>query len=277
VNVCILSGKGGTGKTTVSVNLAVMLKTDYIDCDVEEPNGFLFLKPGQVIKEDVPVDYPLFNKERCTLCGNCANICEYHALANTKKSILLFPELCHGCHACELVCGPKAISYGQRMVGVIERGEANGIHCERGVLNVGEHMAVPVIRRLLAEMKPAKHRILDCSPGTSCNVTTTLKHADAAVVITEPTVFGLHDMELAIELLQKRRIPFGVVVNKSDGADQLIERYCRAHSISLFGRIPFSRDAAQVYSQGKLIAELPEMQRAFEQIARNMKEAFAWN
>ncbi len=277
MNICILSGKGGTGKTTVSVNLAALLKTDYIDCDVEEPNGFLFLKPEQISQEDVPVDYPVFDKEKCTLCGNCASACEFHALANTKKSILLFPELCHGCHACELVCAPKAIFYQQRMVGVIERGEAKGIHCARGVLNVGEHMAVPVIRRLLDTLKLANHRILDCSPGTSCNVTTTLKHADAALVITEPTVFGLHDMGLAVELLQKRGIPFGVVINKSGDTDQLIERYCQAHSISLFGRIPFSRSAAQAYSRGELISELPEMKPAFEQIARSMKEAFAWS
>jgi len=277
VNVCILSGKGGTGKTTVSVNLAALLKTDYIDCDVEEPNGFLFLKPEKVEKEDVPVDFPVFDKGKCILCGNCANACEFHALANTKKSILLFPELCHGCHACGLVCAPKAISYRQRVVGVIERGEAKGIRCARGVLNVGEHMAVPVIRRLLDTLTPAKHRILDCSPGTSCNVTTTLKHADAAVVITEPTVFGLHDMGLAVELLQKRKIPFGVVINKSGETDRLIEEFCEANSIPLFGRIPFSRNAAQAYSRGELIGELPEMKDAFDRIALNMKEAFAWN
>ncbi len=277
MNICILSGKGGTGKTTVSVNLAALLKIDYIDCDVEEPNGFLFLKPEQISREDVPVDYPIFDKEKCTLCGNCASACEFHALANTKKSILLFPELCHGCHACELVCAPNAISYQQRIVGVIERGEAKGIHCARGVLNIGENMAVPVIRKLLDNLKPAKHRILDSSPGTSCNVTTTLKHADAALVITEPTVFGLHDMGLAVELLQKRSIPFGVVINKSGDTDQLIESYCQAHSIPLFGRIPFSRSAAQAYSKGELISELPEMEPAFEQIAQNMKEAFAWS
>ena len=277
MNVCILSGKGGTGKTTVSVNLAVLLKTDYIDCDVEEPNGFLFLGPEHVTKENVPVDYPVFDKTKCTLCGNCASACEFHALANTKKSILLFPELCHGCHACELVCAPEAIGYRQRMVGIVEHGEAKGVRCARGVLNIGENMAVPVIRRLLGSLAPAKHRILDCAPGTSCNVTTTLKHADAAVVITEPTVFGLHDMSLAVELLQKRNIPFGVVINKSGGTDRLIEHYCLAHSIPLFGRIPFSRTAAQAYSRGELIGELPEMKSAFEQIARNMKEAFAWN
>lgn len=277
MNVCILSGKGGTGKTTVSVNLAVLMKTDYVDCDVEEPNGFLFLKPGEVSKEEVPVDVPKFDKEKCTLCGNCARACEFHALANTKKSILLFSELCHGCHTCELVCAPKAITYRQRMVGVIERGTVGGIFCARGVLNVGEHMAVPVIRRLLADLPPARHRILDCAPGTSCNVTTTLKHADAAVVVTEPIVFGLHDMRLAAELLRKYGIPFGVVINKSDGTDRLIEDDCRAHQIPLLGRIPFSKNAAQVYSRGEMIGELPEMRNAFEEIARNIKEAFAWN
>jgi MinD superfamily P-loop ATPase len=138
-------------------------------------------------------------------------------------------------------------------------------------------MAVPVIRRLLDTLKPAKHRILDCAPGTSCNVTTTLKHADAAIVITEPTVFGLHDMGLAVELLQKRGIPFGIIINKSGDTDQLIERFCQTHSVPLFGRVPFMRSAAQAYSRGELISELPEIKKAFEQILVSMKEAFAWS
>ncbi len=261
----------------MAVNLAVLLKADYIDCDVEEPNGFLFLKPEVRSTEETRVDYPVFDRAKCTLCGRCAEVCEFNALANTKKSILLFSELCHGCHACELVCAPNAIGYAQRTVGKIERGKARGIGCARGVLNVGEHMAVPVIRHLLNRLEPANLRILDCSPGTSCNVTATLKHADAAVIVTEPTAFGLHDMDLAVQLLQKRGIPFGVVINKSGATDAPIERYCKENAVRLFGRIPFSRGAAEAYSKGGMVGELPECRAAFEEAARGMEEAFAWN
>ncbi len=277
MNVCILSGKGGTGKTTVAVNLSVLLGADYFDCDVEEPNGFLFLKPENVVSEESKVDYPVFDKEKCVLCGKCADACEFHALANTKKNILLFPELCHGCHACELVCKPGAISYAQRTTGRIEKGEAHGKRCARGVLNVGESMAVPVIRKLLDGLSNGKKRVLDCAPGTSCNVTATLKYADAAVIVTEPTAFGLHDMLLAAELLATRGIPYGVVVNKSDGADTIVENACKERGISLFGRIPFSRSAAVTYSRGDLLISLPEYRMAFETIARSIREAFAWN
>jgi len=277
VNVCILSGKGGTGKTTVAVNLSVLLNADYFDCDVEEPNGFLFLKPENVVSEESMVDYPVFDRQKCLLCGKCAGVCEFHALANTKQSILLFPELCHGCHACELVCKPGAITYAQRATGRIEKGEAHGNHCARGVLNVGESMAVPVIRKLLGGLPENGNCLLDCAPGTSCNVTAALKFADAAVIVTEPTAFGLHDMLLAAELLETRGIKFGVVVNKSDGKDEIIKSACAERGIPLFGRIPFSRSAAEAYSRGELLANLPEYRASFESIAQSIREAFAWN
>lgn len=277
MNVCVLSGKGGTGKTTVAVNLSVLLRADYFDCDVEEPNGFLFLKPENVVSEESKVDYPAFDRSKCTLCGKCVSACEFHALANTKKSILLFPELCHGCHACELVCKPGAISYLQRTTGRVERGSAQGNECARGVLNVGESMAVPVIRKLLRDLPNGKNRILDCAPGTSCNVTAALKFANAAVIVTEPTAFGLHDMLLAAKLLQDRGVPFGVVVNKSGDADEIVESVCRERGIAIFGKIPFSRAAAEAYSRGELLIRLPEYREPFEKIARSIREAFAWN
>jgi len=278
VNLCVLSGKGGTGKTTVAVNLAVLMNAEYYDCDVEEPNGFIFLRPEQVLTEETLVDYPSIDYSKCTLCGECAKACRYNALANTKKSVMLFPTLCHGCHACEIACGQKAITYLKRPVGVIEKGTGFGIPCSRGVMNVREHMAVPVIRHLLSGLNPLKNNILDCAPGSSCNVVNTLRHADAAVIVTEPTAFGLHDMAIAVELLRQTGIPFSVVINKSQGNDEMIYRFCSGrNNISLLGVIPYAKAAAEAYSRGQLLSGLPEFRQVYERIAGNIKEAFKWN
>jgi MinD superfamily P-loop ATPase len=277
VNLCVLSGKGGTGKTTVAVNLAVLLKAEYYDCDVEEPNGFLFLRPAGVKAEHTVVDYPSIDQSKCTLCGQCARACQFSALASTKKGVILFEGLCHGCHACEIVCEPKAISFEKRSVGVVERGEGLGILCARGVLNVGEHMAVPVVRHLLAGLQESRNAILDCAPGTSCNVVNTLRHADTALIVTEPTLFGLHDMAIAVELLRQRNIPFAVVLNKSQDNDDIITRYCADNGIKVLGRIPFSRIAAQEYSKGRLLIDLPDYRQVYEHIASEVREAFPWS
>jgi MinD superfamily P-loop ATPase len=277
VNLCILSGKGGTGKTTVAVNLAVLMNADYYDCDVEEPNGFIFLKPDPVFTEDTLVDYPSIDAAKCTLCGQCAKACRYNALATTKKNVMLFPTLCHGCHACEIACEPNAISYLKRPVGAVETGMGFGILCARGVMNVGEHMAVPVIRRLLADLNPSRNTILDCAPGTSCNVVNTLRHADAAVIVTEPTAFGLHDMAIAVELLKQMDIPYSVVINKSQDNDAIIMKYCSENEVRLLGTIPYARAAAEAYSRGRLLSELPGFRQAYERIAGRIREAYRWN
>lgn len=277
MNLCILSGKGGTGKTTVAVNLAILLRAEYYDCDVEEPNGFIFLNPSHIATEETLVDYPLINGTKCTLCGQCAKACKYNALASTKKDVMFFPALCHGCHACEIVCEQKAISYRKRPVGIIEKGMGSGIPCARGVLNVGEHMATPVIRHLLAGLNPASNTVLDCAPGTSCNVVNTLRRADAAIIVTEPTLFGLHDMAIAAELLKQMAIPFHVVINKSQGKDEMIHKYCSDNGIGLLGVLPFSRSAAEAYSKGQLLSMLPEYRQAYKHIADGVKRALSWN
>lgn len=277
MRLCILSGKGGTGKTTVAVNLAVLLHAEYYDCDVEEPNGFIFLKPDHVFAECTLVDYPSIEYKRCTLCGQCAEACQYNALANTKKSVMLFPTLCHACHACEIVCPHNAISYLKRPVGSVEKGTGFGILAARGIMNVGEHMAVPIIRHLLTGLNPHANAILDCAPGTSCNVVNTLRHADAAIIVTEPTTFGLHDMSIAVELLTRMAIPFCVVINKSQGSDEMIENYCSEKKVCLLGVIPYARAAVEAYSRGRLLSEIPEFRQAYQRIADRSKEAFIWN
>ncbi len=277
MKLCILSGKGGTGKTTLAVNLALTLNCAYFDCDVEEPNGFIFLKPESVSSEETLVEYPLFDAELCTLCNNCVRACQFNALAGTKKEILLFKELCHGCRACGLVCEEGAVTFAKRAIGVVEKGIGHGIFTARGVLNIGEPMAVPVIKHLLKQLSQEQDAILDCAPGTSCNAVTTLRHADAALIVTEPTVFGLNDMHIAVELLKHVGLPFAALINKSRGEDELITDYCIKNGIKIVGIIPFSKEAAITYSKGKLLLELPEYNAAFKNIAKRLKEEYAWN
>jgi MinD superfamily P-loop ATPase len=277
VNLCVLSGKGGTGKTTVAVNLAVLMQAGYIDCDVEEPNGFIFLKPEHASTKETLVDYPVIDSDKCVICGACARACQFNAMASTRKNVMLFPTLCHGCHACELVCEHKAIGWTRRPVGVVERGVGYGIRCAQGVLNVGEHMAVPVIRQLLSGLDESENNILDCAPGASCNVVTTLQAADAALIVTEPTTFGLHDMAIAVELLTQMEIPFAVVVNKSQGGDTMIRQYCADQGIALLGGIPYAREAAEAYSKGLLLSDLPGYRQTFVQLFGRLKEVFTWN
>jgi len=277
VNLSVLSGKGGAGKTSVAVNLAPMLRADYFDCDVEEPNGFIFLKPDRVVAEQVLVSSPRIDRELCALCGRCVDVCQFGALANTKKEIVVFASLCHGCRACGLVCRHGAMSYELRPVGVIERGEAGGIQCARGVLNIGEHMGVPVIRQLLTLPEPSRNAILDCSPGTSCNVVNVLHRAHAALIVAEPTVFGLHDLAIVVDLVKEMDIPFYVVINKSRGDDEAVRRYCGAQGVKVIGAIPFSRRAAEEYSTGRLASNLPEFREAYARIADGIKEALPWN
>jgi len=276
MNLCILSGKGGTGKTTVSVNLARLMGANYVDCDVEEPNGFLFLNPEGIISREVQVDYPMISKEKCTLCGDCVHACVYHALAGTKSEVMLFEQICHGCHACSLVCPADAITYGARPIGTVETGRSGNIGCARGVLNVGEHMGVPVIRELMKNL-PEGNCLFDAAPGTACSVVNTLKHSDGAIIVTEPTTFGLHDMKLAVELLRQVEIPFGVVINKYIPEESRTEDYCSEAGIEVWGRLPYRRQAAEVYSGGGMLIDLPEYRNAFENIARSVREVFLWN
>lgn len=276
MNIGVLSGKGGTGKTTVSTNLSVTMGANYIDCDVEEPNGFIFLNPQNISTREVMVDYPYVDYSKCELCGQCVKACQFNALAKVKEDILLFEKLCHSCGACEIACKSGALSYRKRAIGVIEEGRSGGRSCKRGVLNVGEPMAVPVIRELLSNLYDGLN-IIDCAPGTSCNVVSSLQYADAALLVTEPTEFGLHDLKMAVQLVRMLDIPFGVVVNKNLPGEYKIQRYCEEESISVLGAIPYDRDAAQRYSDGKMLIETSEYRDAFKEIAHRVKKVLPWN
>lgn len=273
MNIAVLSGKGGTGKTTVAVNLADILPANYIDCDVDEPNGFIFLKPSEITSQSVKVLNPVISREKCSLCGECVNVCQFNALFNTKKEILVFEKMCHSCQACGLVCSDKAISFEEREIGVIEKGRTNGITCQRGVLNIGEPMAVPIIRQLL-QNTPSGINFLDSSPGTSCNAVNTLRYAEGAILVTEPSAFGLHDLKMAIELVRSFNMPFGIVVNKWSTDGSFLVDFLRREDITILGYIPHHRQAAETYARGRMLHEIPVYHEAFSEIANRFKEVF---
>ena len=281
--VAVASGKGGTGKTLLATGLAWTAAASaadpvyLVDCDVEEPNAHLFLRPTISEREEVSVPVPGVDLERCTFCRRCAEVCAFHALAVVPGKVLIFPELCHGCGSCALQCPQGAIREVPRAVGRIELGQARWLCFRRtlragqagalrfgqGLLNVGEAMATPLIRRLKARAIPADRQglvLLDAPPGNACPVVETLRGSDHALLVTEPTPFGLHDLEIAVEIARDALgLPVGVVVNRDGVGDRGVEAYCERADVPILLRIPLDRRIAQVYAGGGLWVEaLPE-------------------
>lgn len=276
MNIAVLSGKGGTGKTTVSTNLAKLLEATYVDCDVEEPNGFIFLKPEVNHREDVEVIYPDIDKEKCIKCGECAKACKFNALAMTKKDVILFDKLCHGCGVCEVVCPSDAIHFEKRKTGIIESGFSAETLCKRGLLDIGEPMAVPVIEKLLETVNKGIN-VLDSSPGTSCNAVNILYRSQMAVLVTETTEFALHDLNLAVSLCRKMNIPFGVVINKEVDENNIIRDYCKKEDIKILGTVPYSKDIARCYSKGEMLVDNFKYRKYFKNIADEIKVVIPWS
>jgi len=271
--ISVASGKGGTGKATVAINLALSIdNVQFLDCDVEEPNAHIFLKP--YIKEQkkgyIPV--PEIDESRCNYCGKCREVCAYNAIAviapsdnNKKGSVLIFPHLCHGCGACSFFCPQKAIKEVNKEIGIIEIGDAEDIQFIHGKLNIGEAMSPPLIRQVKDYVNPTKTVIIDAPPGTSCPVVTSVKGSDFCVLVTEPTPFGLNDLILAVEVLKKLKIPFGVVINRADLGNNKTDEYCNKENIPVLMRIPFKREIAMAYSKGEPIVKVfPEYKKDFQ-------------
>ena len=251
MKIAVASGKGGTGKTTISTNLALSLENvQLLDCDVEEPNDHIFLKPE--IKEQTPVYIPVpkVDENKCDYCGKCAEFCEFNALAVFNKQVMVFPELCHGCGGCLLVCPKNAIVEEYREIGVVKKGVAGAVEFVYGELKIGEPMAVPVIRRVKDEIDEDKTVIIDASPGASCPVIAAVHGSDYCILVTEPTPFGLHDLRLAVETIRKMDIPFGVIINCDGIGDQKVQEYCKKESIPILLKIPMDRRIAELYSRG---------------------------
>ncbi|MEN8905553.1 MAG: ATP-binding protein [Clostridiales bacterium] len=251
MKIAVLSGKGGTGKTTVSASLALSLdKFQYVDCDVEEPNGYIFLKPKIDKSTLINVLIPKINEAKCNYCGECGKACQYNAIAVIKENVLLFPEICHHCGACVLTCKQKAIDETERNIGVIESTSNNDFM--QGLLNVGEPISMPIIRKLKKYLRKDVTVILDCPPGASCSVVESIEGCDYCVLVTEPTPFGLHDLKIAVKLVKKMEIPFGVVINKASQEDLSIQNFCSDSNIEILMEIPYSKEIAQAYSNGIL-------------------------
>lgn len=276
--LAIASGKGGTGKTTVATNLARVAadrgtEVAYLDCDVEEPNGHIFLKPEVVATSPVTVPVPVVDEQKCTACGDCAQICQYNAIALLGETVLVFENLCHGCGGCTMVCPAGAISEGAREVGVVEEGNARGIAFVHGRLRIGEAMSPPLIREVKKRIPSKGLAIIDSPPGTSCPVIQSVRGADFVALVTEPTPFGLHDLKLAVEMLRVLGLPFGVVVNRADTGDDAVFDYCSGQSIDILLRIPDDRRVAEAYSRGQLAAEaLPEYAEMFASLLKRVTD-----
>ncbi|MBN2065611.1 MAG: ATP-binding protein [Candidatus Thermoplasmatota archaeon] len=253
--IAVASGKGGTGKTTVSTNLALSIgKVQFLDCDVEEPNANIFLHAKLEEQEDVSVRIPEIDKEKCDYCGKCSEFCAYNALAVVPHNVLVFPELCHSCGGCELVCPRGAVRWNKRTIGVVEHGQAEGIDFYHGLLNVGEMQAVPVIKALKRKIDKNKHVIIDVPPGTSCPVIESITGSDYCILVTEPTPFGLHDLKLAVEVVKHLAIPFGVVINRDGIGDDKVVTFCQDQDIPILLKIPERKEIAHLYSKGIALA-----------------------
>jgi len=272
--VAVASGKGGTGKTTVAVNLAWTAarrkgrRTAYADADTEAPNGHLFLKPQ--IRQSRPFQtfLPEVDSDKCTLCGACGDFCRFGAIAVLGEKLTVFPDLCHACGGCILVCPVEALSEKPIELGVIETGEAGPIDFVQGRLHVGESHPAPLVRAVAEALPPVDIAVLDAAPGTSCPMVEAVSAADFVLLVAEPTPFGLSDFKLAVEAVESLRKPFGVVINRSGlGLDREIEEICARRAAPVLLRIPNERRIAEAYAEGRLLAEaMPEYRRRMEEL-----------
>lgn len=287
MNIAVLSGKGGTGKTLLSVNMAAASESaTYIDCDVEEPNGYLFFKPEAIVEENVSVKIPEVDKELCSGCRKCVDFCKFNALAFIKKAPIVFGDICHSCGGCSLLCPENAITEKDKVIGKIEKGKSQGIDIYTGILNTGEVSGVPIIEKLLEENRKSssngevsnniegneKLSIIDCPPGSACIVMESIKDADFCVLVAEPTAFGAHNLEMVYELVSLFGKPFGVVLNKCLDGENPSEEFCKEKGIKILGRVPFEKELGEINSNAKIAArESERYNKLFKNILETVK------
>ncbi len=276
MKIAVLSGKGGTGKTTISTNLAWVLSEEMpiqlVDMDTEEPNSHIFFNVNFTGEESTDLLIPEVDNEKCTKCGKCAEVCQFGAITVFKTGVLVFDGLCHGCGACSIVCPENVITEVPKSIGKIKWGRINNnLSFAMGLLNIGEMSGVPIIRHLKKHIDNSKTVILDSPPGVSCPVVETLRGADFAILVTEATPLGFHDLLLAVDVVREMNIPLGVVINRaSDDYDQ-VEKYVDVENIPLLAKIPYDKKIAEKYSRGELFVKdddnwFKEVRNIFEKI-----------
>ena len=244
MKIAVLSGKGGTGKTLVSVNLAASAnKSVYIDCDVEEPNGCLFFKPEDVVSKNITVKIPVFDKKLCSGCRKCVDFCKFNALAYINGNLAVFEEVCHSCGGCVLLCPEKALTEKEKIIGEAKRGVSENVEVIAGVLNIGEASGIPIIKELLSGTDEDKEfTFIDCPPGSACIVMESIKDADYCILVAEPTLFGVHNLNMVHKLVKLFDKPHGAVLNKCLKGDNPAERFCMEKGIKIIGKIPFDNE-----------------------------------
>jgi MinD superfamily P-loop ATPase len=275
VIVAIASGKGGTGKTTFAVNLARSLEqpSQLLDCDVEAPNAHLYLRPRILGSEAAGILVPRLDAACCTLCGDCAELCRYNALAVLRTGVMVFPELCHGCGGCALVCPEGAITEELRPIGVVEWGVAGDVELVSGRLDIGEAQAPPLIRAVKAKARGDRLVVVDAPPGTSCPTIAAIQGSDLVLLVTEPTPFGLNDLALAVETVRALGLPFAVAVNRAGSGDGRVHEFCAAQDIAVLAELPDDRRIAEASARGRiLVDELEHVRPVFGALARRLVE-----
>jgi len=279
VRVAIASGKGGTGKTTVATNLAWVAAEQkksvvYLDCDVEEPNGQIFLKPIADWRKPVSVPVPRVDPVVCDLCGQCGEICQFSAILCVGQKVLLFPELCHSCGGCNLVCSLSAITEVPRVIASLMAGHTGSLRYFQGLLNIGEAMSPPVIRAVKEEVGEADLVVVDAPPGTACPVVEAVRGCDHVLLVTEPTPFGLHDLELALETVQSLGIPCEVVINRAGLNGSAMKEFCRHKGVEIVAEFPDSRRVAEAYSRGELASEKDaQIRERFRSLLKHIEDS----
>lgn len=272
MKIVIASGKGGTGKTTIATSLALAIheqqSVSFLDCDVEAPNAHIYLQPNLQKRQPVEILIPEVDEECCSACGRCGEVCEYHAIVNLGNKVLVFPQLCHGCGSCRHICPEGAIREVASPLGYVESGlTPQGMRFARGILNIGEPMAVPVIRQLKKWGPVNGLTILDAPPGVSCPVVETMRGADFVLLVTEPTPFGLHDLKAAIQVVEELKIPYGVIVNRDGIGDGRMREYLVEEGIPVLTHIPMSRGIAEALARGEnLVTAFPEYLPSLQQV-----------
>ncbi|MBC3899643.1 4Fe-4S binding protein [Acetobacterium malicum] len=264
----VLSGKGGTGKTLVSVNLAAVAKDSvYVDCDVEEPNGHLYFKPTEIETETVAIKIPIVDEDLCLGCRKCVDFCKFNALAAIVNKLLVFDDICHSCGGCIMLCPSNALTEKDKVIGEIKTGISEEVKVISGILNTGEASGIPIIKDLMKKTANEKRMtLIDCPPGSACIVMESIQDADYCILVAEPTVFGLHNLQLVLQLVKLFNKPYGVVINKCMESENLIQTFCIENKIKVLSKIPFESDLGAINSDGEIAAKSEKYNGLFSEL-----------